>query len=124
MDDIYREELMEIYKNPIHKGVMDDPSAQIIKENPLCGDVVSLQLKVSDGVIKDAKFDGPACAVSVISSEILVEELIGKSVEEARKFNKEDLLKLINLDLTTSRVKCAILVLDALKGALEIYERK
>ena len=96
MDDIYREELMEIYKNPIHKGVMDDPSAQIIKENPLCGDVVSLQLKVSDGVIKDAKFDGPACAVSVISSEILVEELIGKSVEEARKFNKEDLLKLIN----------------------------
>lgn len=122
MDDIYRDELMDIYKDPSHKGQLDNPTTESTKENPLCGDVMSLQLRIADNKIQDIKFDGAACAVSVISAELLAEELIGKSIEEAREMTKEDLLELLDLELTTSRVKCATLVLDALKGALELYE--
>ena len=122
MDDIYRDELMDIYKDPAHRGSMEEPSVEMEKKNPLCGDVINIQLAVADGKLADIKFDGAACAVSVISAELLAEELIGKTIKEAKNMTKDDLLDLLDLDLTTSRVKCATLILDALHGALEIYE--
>ena len=121
MDNIYREELMEIYKNPPHRGKIQKPTVVVSKSNPLCGDEVTLQLDISNGAIRDAKFDGSACTVSIISSAFLTDALIGKSVSEAQKISEDDLLKLIGLNLTTSRVQCATLVLDALKNALDKY---
>ena len=121
MDNIYKEELMEIYKNPMHKGHMDDPSVKVEGKNPMCGDSITLQLKIEDGVITDAKFDGSACAVSIISAAMATDFIIGKTIEDALKLDKEDLLKMIDLNLTTSRVKCATLIVSAIKDALEIY---
>jgi nitrogen fixation protein NifU and related proteins len=121
--DLYRDELMEIYKDPQHKGKVDNPSVEAFGKNPMCGDEITLQLKIEDNVIKDAKFFGSACVVSVIASELLTEELIGLSVAEAAKLDKDDLLGMLSLNLTTSRVKCATLVLTALKQALANYER-
>lgn len=121
-NDIYKEELMDIYKNPVNKGKIKDPSVDVHRDNPLCGDEVNLQLKIEDGAIKDAKFYGSACAVSIISSEILTDALVGMKVVKAKKLEKDDLLKMIGLNLSTSRVKCATLILDALKGALEVYD--
>jgi nitrogen fixation protein NifU and related proteins len=118
-DSLYKEELMDIYKNPPNKGAMSDPTTSAVKNNPVCGDEITLQLKLEGGKISDAKFDGSACAVSVIASSLLTEHLIGKTVAEAKSLTKEDLLKLIGLNLSTSRVKCATLVLSALKSALE-----
>lgn len=120
--DIYREELMDIVKNPVNRGNMDDPSVDVNKKNPLCGDEIHLQLKFENGVVKEAKFDGTACAVSIIASEMLTDLVIGKSVEELKALTKEVFLEKIGLNLSTSRVKCATLVLDALQGALEIYD--
>lgn len=119
MDDIYREELMEIYKDPAHRGKLIDATHQALGNNPACGDEVTLQLKIDNGQIADAKFDGDACAVSIISSELLSEHIIGKTVAEAKALTKDKLLKLIGMNLTTSRVKCATLALNALHGALE-----
>lgn len=123
MDDLYREELLDIYKNPVHKGKLDRASVEVFEKNPMCGDEITLQLRVIDDVIKDAKFHGSACVVSVIASEFLLENLIGKTIQEAREINKEALLEMLELNLTTSRVKCATLVLTALKHALADYEK-
>ena len=119
MDNLYKEELMEIYKNPMHRGHMDEPSVSLSKNNPMCGDKITLQLKLNNGVIEDAKFDGDACAVSVISSAMVTDHIIGKTIEEAQKLTKEDLLEMIGMNLTTSRVKCATLVLTTLHSVLE-----
>lgn len=124
MDQLYREQLMEYYKNPLNRGKIDDPSTEVTKKNPLCGDVISLQLKIEGNKIKDAKFDGAACAVSIASSSLVTDVLKGKSLDEAKKITKEEVLDMLGVELTTSRVKCASLVLEALRGALEGYEEK
>jgi NifU-like protein involved in Fe-S cluster formation len=80
-------------------------------------------LEIENGIVKNAKFDGSACSVSVISSSVLTDYLIGKKVSEIKKLDKEALLKLIDLNLTTSRVACATLILSALQEALNNYEK-
>jgi nitrogen fixation protein NifU and related proteins len=90
--DIYREELMDIYRNPSNKGKLKDPSVSIDKKNPMCGDEISLQLKFRDNVVEDAKFDGSACAVSVIASSMLTDMIIGKTLKELKSLTKEQLL--------------------------------
>jgi len=123
-DTLYREELMEVYKNPKNRGKLQDPSVEVIEKNPVCGDELVLQLNVKEGIITEAKFEGMACAVSIISSNYLVESLIGKTLEAAKKITKDDLLAKIGMNLTTSRVACATLILTALKNALSKYEQK
>ena len=125
MTNIYqRQELLEIFKNPSNKGKIASPTVVVKKDNLACGDEVALYLEVDNGVITDAKFNGSACAVSIISSSLLTEEIIGKKAEDAKKLSKDDLLDLIGGNLTTSRVKCATLVLDALEEALNEIDVK
>jgi len=115
---------MEHYKNPQNRGKMDDAQVEVAGNNPLCGDAISMQLKVEDGKIKDIMFDGSACAVTVASSSILTEAIKGKSLEEAKKMSKEELLNLLGVELTTSRVKCASLPLEALHNLIQMYESR
>jgi len=124
VNDLYQEELMDIYKNPHNKGKISSPSVSVSKKNPMCGDEIDLQLKFENGLVFEAKFEGSACSVSIISSSILTDYLIGKTLKEVKNITKEDLLKLINLNLTTSRVACATLVLSALEDAIKKYEEK
>lgn len=122
-DTIYRQELMEYYKNPSNKGVVTD--ATIVKhgKNPMCGDELNISLKIEDNRIAQFMFEGDSCAVSTISASLLTDELTGKTLEEAARYSKEDLLELIGIPLTTSRVKCATLVLDTLQEALNEYKK-
>jgi nitrogen fixation NifU-like protein len=124
MSDLYREELMDIYKNPARRGKMSDSDVSAAQKNPMCGDDINLQLKIEKGIIKDAKFEGSACLVSIVSSEMLLDYLIGKTVEEAKNVSKDQLLNMLNLNLTTSRIGCATLTLTALHKALVDYEKK
>lgn len=121
-DYLYREELMDVYKNSKSKGRLSDPTVEVSEKNPVCGDELILQLKIEGGKIVDAKFDGMACAVSVISSAYLLKNLIGKTIDEARNITRDQLLEMIGLNLTTSRVKCATLILEALKNAITKVE--
>ncbi len=123
MDDLYRSELMEVYKDPTYKGNLTYPSIVLDKTNTFCGDHVHLSLLIEKGVIKDAKFDGEMCFVSIIGADFLLEEIIGKNIEDAKKIDQEKVLKLINLNLTTSRIACATLTLKALQEALDKYEK-
>ena len=123
-DQMFREDIMEIYKNPSNRGIMNNPTVSVLEVNPFCGDEVNLQLKISEGKIEEIKFIGSACMVSTVSSSLLTEAVTGKSLEEVKRFQKDDLLKIINLNLTTSRVKCATLALEALQKAIKEYESK
>ena len=122
MNDIYREQLMEHYKHPSNMGKITDPTIEITEDNPMCGDVISIQLKINNEKIEDIKFKADACAVSTAAASILTEEVLGKSIEEVKNIKKEDILELLGVQLTTSRVQCAELPLKALKGMLEAYE--
>jgi nitrogen fixation NifU-like protein len=123
MDDLYRSELMEIYKDPSHHGHLNDPSVVLKKQNAFCGDKLHLSLKIKNNIIEDAKFEGSLCFVSIIGAEFLIEEIIGKTIEEAKKIDQKRLLELIDLNLSTSRVACATLTLKALQESLDNYEK-
>ncbi|KKQ08278.1 MAG: SUF system FeS assembly protein, NifU family, partial [Candidatus Pacebacteria bacterium GW2011_GWF1_36_5] len=92
MDDLYRSELMEIYKDPSHHGNLNNPSVVLEKQNAFCGDKLHLSIKIKNNIIEDAKFEGSLCFVSIIGAEFLIEEIIGKTIEEAKKnsFNQEE----------------------------------
>lgn len=123
MDDFYRSELMDIYKDPSHKGHIHNPSVDLNKHNAFCGDKLHLSLKIKNNIIEDAKFEGSMCFVSIMGAEFLLEEIIGKTIDEAKKIDKDKLLQLIDLNLSTSRVNCATLTLNALKEAIASYEK-
>ncbi len=123
MDDFYRSELMEVYKDPTHKGHLSDSSITLEKQNTFCGDHLHLFLKIKNNIIEDAKFNGEMCFVSIIGADFLLEEIIGKTIEEAKKIDQKKLLELIDLNLTTSRIACATLTLKALQEALNKYEK-
>jgi len=124
MDDFYSSELMEIYKDPIHKGHLDHSSIDLEKQNTFCGDRLHLFLKIKNNIIEDAKFDGAMCFVSIIGADFLLEEIIGKTIEKAKKIDQKKLLELIDLNLSTSRIACATLTLKALHEAINEYEKK
>ena len=123
MDDFYRSELMEIYKDPTHRGHCNSPSIELKKQNAFCGDEVHLSLIIKNSIIKDAKFEGPMCFVSIAGAELLLAEIIGKTIEEVKKIDQKKMLKLIDLNLSTSRVACATLTLKALHEAIDQYEQ-
>jgi len=122
MEQIYKEELMEIYKNPPNRGKITNPTTTVVTANPLCGDSITLQLKIKNNKIRDAKFDGNLCAVSVISAAKVTEDIKEMTLEDAKKITKAYLLKSLDLNLSTSRIQCATLILKALQNAVETYE--
>lgn len=124
MDEIYRSELMEIYKDPIFRGKIDNPSVSLEKHNQFCGDHLQLFLQIENKVIKDAKFSGEMCFVSLVGADLLLAEIVGKTITQAKKINQTKLLEIINLNLSTSRIACATLILKALHEALDKYARQ
>ncbi len=121
--DIYREEFMEIYKNPMNMGEIEKPTIVEHGVNESCGDEMDLYLLVENGVIRDVKFKASSCSVGVVSSAILTDEVRGKTIDEARNLDKQKLLDLIGVNLTTSRIKCATLPLETLHKAFENLDK-
>lgn len=118
MNSLYREEIMEHYKHPQNKGSLASPTKHLNKVNPLCGDEIALDIKIDNGVIADVAFDGSACAVSIVGSSLLTEYIKGRTVEDVKKMSKQDVLKLVDMNLSTSRIKCATLCFEAVQEAL------
>jgi len=119
MDDFYREIILDHYKNPAQKGRLVDSNYAFEDENPLCGDFIHIDIKTNDqGIITDAKFDGHGCAISMASADMLLESLIGKTIDEAKKLTKQDILSMLGIELSPVRLKCALLPLKVVKAAL------
>ncbi|MFQ5611850.1 MAG: Fe-S cluster assembly sulfur transfer protein SufU [Anaerolineae bacterium] len=116
MDDFYRENILDHYRHPRNKGTLENPTHSHQEHNPLCGDVIRIDLHVDDNnVIDQVAFDGKGCAISQASASMLTEMLVGKNLEEARQISKDDILEAIGIDLSPVRLKCALLSLKVLK---------
>lgn len=115
---------MEIFKASANFGQMDAPTVTADQVNSICGDKMTLQLKIADDKVLDAKFTGVSCAVSKTSASIITEAIKGKSISDLKKLTEQDMLKLIEFDLTASRRQCALLCYFALRKALENYGKK
>lgn len=119
MDDLYREVIIEHYKNPDHRGHLDPHDISFEDENPLCGDHIRIDLNVDEqGMVTDAKFDGHGCAISQASADLLLDSIIGKPVDEIKTLNKVDVLDLLGIELGPVRLKCALLSLKILKAGV------
>ena len=119
MDDLYREVIIEHYKNPSYRGHLDPHDITFADNNPLCGDHIEITLRTDDkGFVSDARFDGHGCAISQASADLLIESIIGKPLEDVKKLNKQDVLDLLGIDLGPVRLKCALLSLKVLKAGV------
>src|SRR5579875_1179399 len=119
---MYKEIILDYYKNPRNRGSIEDPQAKSRDSNPLCGDVIEMQLKFSEGKVSDIKFNGDGCAISQASASMLTEMVMGKSIEDVRKIDKAALLEnLGSPNLGAVRIKCALLPLKVMKTALYEY---
>ncbi len=119
MDDLYRELIIERYKNPLYRGELDPHDISFEDDNPLCGDHIRIDLRVDENdVVTEAVFNGQGCAISQASADLLVELVIGKPLEEVKQLTKEDLLDMLGLELGPVRLKCALLSLKVLKAGV------
>ncbi|TMC96355.1 MAG: SUF system NifU family Fe-S cluster assembly protein [Chloroflexi bacterium] len=114
-DQFYREYILDHYKNPRNFGRLEKPDITHEEDNPLCGDVVGMDFKVTDGVIEDVRFHGRGCAISQASASLLTERLKGMALEDAKKIDKHDVLGELGIEISPARIKCALLSLKVLK---------
>jgi nitrogen fixation NifU-like protein len=120
--DIYREIILDYYRNPRNYGKIQDPDISQRDSNPLCGDELEMHLNIKDDKVADVKFTGKGCAISQASASMLTELIMGKDFEYVKKLTKEDILDNLGLhELGPARIKCALLSLKVLKSGLYSY---
>ncbi|HWH36784.1 MAG TPA: SUF system NifU family Fe-S cluster assembly protein [Candidatus Limnocylindrales bacterium] len=119
MDDLYRDEILEHYRNPHNFGTLEEPDAVQELANPLCGDRITLMLGIDDaGTIEQVAFTGRGCAISQASASMLTDQIRGMSLDQVVELNKDAVLENLGIEISPARLKCALLSLQALRGAL------
>ena len=117
MDDMYREVILDHYKNPRNKGTLDPHDFTYEDENPLCGDKLRIDVRLDDQQrIKEVAFSGRGCAISQASASMLTEAILGKTLDEVKQMSKDDILEMLGIELGPVRLKCALLSLKVLKA--------
>jgi nitrogen fixation NifU-like protein len=119
MDDLYRELIIDRYKNPHFRGSLEPHDISFEDDNPLCGDHIRMDLRINgDERVSEVAFDGHGCAISQATADLLAESIVGKSLEEVKRINKQDVLDLLGIELGPVRLKCALLSLKVLKAGV------
>jgi nitrogen fixation NifU-like protein len=119
MDDLYRDYILEHYRRPHNFGVLDGATLSQEGAYPLFGDRITLQLRVRNGVIDGVGFTGRGCAISQASASLLTDEIKGKQVDAANALGTTEVLDMLGIEISPARMKCALLSLETLHGALE-----
>jgi nitrogen fixation NifU-like protein len=118
MDELYRDQILEHYKRPRNFGRLDSFDLDFEDSNPFCGDEQHVFLKLGDdGRVSEVAFEGQGCAISTAATSLLTEELEGKTRQEILALPKDFVLELLGIDISATRMKCALLGLKAMKGA-------
>lgn len=114
MDDLYKEIIIDHYKNPNNRGKVVD-GVEAGEANMMCGDKLKISARIEKGIIKEAKFEGGGCAISMAAVDMLLDEIIGKKLSEVKNMSGKKIEKMLGVELTPSRKKCAYLGLEVLK---------
>jgi nitrogen fixation NifU-like protein len=122
--DMYGELILEHYKKPQNKGTLEKPSVSHEEYNALCGDRVKIQLLIEKNKISDIRFEGKGCAISIAATSMLTDFVKGKTLEEIRKLDKADIMKMLGVEVNPARIKCALIGLKAVKLAVYEYMAK
>ncbi|MBS3171092.1 SUF system NifU family Fe-S cluster assembly protein [Candidatus Woesearchaeota archaeon] len=121
-EGIYRENIIDHYTHPRNFGKLEKFDVQHREFNPLCGDETTIEIKVENNIIKDIKFHGKGCAISMAAASMLLSELKGKPIENIKNISKEHVFDLLSISISPVRVKCALLCLETVRTAVKIYE--
>jgi nitrogen fixation NifU-like protein len=122
--DIYAEEIIAHYEHPHNKGVMKNPDVSFHEHNATCGDDITVYLEFEGKRVKDVKFEGSGCAISMASASMLTDEIKRKDLATVESMGFKELVELIGIDPGPARLKCATLSLKAVKKALFLYQHK
>jgi len=117
-NEIYRENILDHYKHPRHRGTLEHPDITYEDANPLCGDHLRMDLKVKDGKVEEVAFSGHGCSISQASASMLCERIAGRPLEEIRALTRDDVLEMLGIELGPVRLKCALLALKTLKAGV------
>lgn len=117
--EIYRENILDHYKNPRNFGRVANPTHESSEENVSCGDDIGMSLTVEGGTVKDIGFEGHGCAIALSTASMLTERVAGMAVEEVKNLSADDIVNLLGFTPTPSRMRCALLSLVALKKTLD-----
>ncbi len=115
---IYSEIILHHYKHPSNYGSLEHPDLKATAVNTVCGDKVAITIKKKHDKIVDIKFEGSGCAISIASASLLSEKAKGMKIVDLQKLDRADIVKLLGIELSASRLKCALLPLEALKKAV------
>jgi nitrogen fixation NifU-like protein len=119
--NIYQEKLLDHYHDPKNYGKLDDFKAQALMENRSCGDAIEMFIDVEKNTIINISFQGEGCSVAIATASMLTEFVKGKELDEVLKITMDDVLDLLGIELTLSRLRCAGVALDSLKKAVANY---
>ena len=122
--DMYRQQILDHYKNPRNYGELEDPTFSNVGENPMCGDEIRMDVSLDDegGTIERVAFSGDGCAISQASASLLTSELQGKTVDELLEMDRDDVIDLLGVDISPMRIKCAVLAEKVAQDGAKIYE--
>ncbi len=119
MDDFYKENILDHYRNPRHAGTLEQPTHTHESHNPLCGDIIRIDLHVNeDNIVDQVAFHGKGCAISQASASMLTEMIEGMPLDEVKQISKDDILEMLGIPIGPVRMKCALLSLKALKAGI------
>jgi len=120
---MYRQQILDHYKNPRNYGELEDPTFTHVGENPVCGDTIKMDVVLADDeeTIERVAFRGDGCAISQASASMLSEELVGMAVRDLLEMDRDDIIDMLGVEISAMRIKCAVLAEKVAQDGAEIY---
>ncbi len=120
--EIYQQHVLDHYSNPRNRREIENAELQYRDSNPLCGDEVAMYAKLKDGLMEDLSFIGRGCAISQASASMITEALKGASLSQAAEMGKDEVIKMLMIQISPTRLKCALLPLKTLQAGIRVYQ--